>query len=85
MQTNFQKALTSLDKKTYVFHFNRIYAVDGICYHISVRTQENFSHYFMMEGSNGGWYISNKSLLPKWLIEMERKFEAAIIEDILKD
>ena len=85
MQANFQKALTSLDKKTYVFHFNRIYTVNGVCYHISVRTQGHISHYFMMEEDNGGWYFSDMALLPQWLIEMERQLEAAIIKDILKD
>ena len=84
MKANFQKALTSLDKMTYVFHFNRIYAVNGIRYHISVKTQGHISYYFMMEEDNGGWYFSDMALLPQWIIEMERKFEAAIIENILE-
>ena len=67
---------------TYVFHFNRIYTVNGIRYHISVRTQGYIFHFFMMEEINGGWYFTDIALLPQWLIEMERKFETAIQENI---
>ena len=82
MQNNFQKAIASLDKRTYVFHFNRIYTVNGIRYHVSAKTQGQISHYFMMEEKNGGWYFTDIALLPQWLVEMERKFEAAIQENI---
>ena len=81
MQNNFQKAITSLEKKTYVFHFNRIYTVDGVCYHISFRTQGYISHYFMMEEDKGRWYLSDLALLPEWLIDMEQELENVIKEN----
>ena len=82
MQNNFQKAITSLEKKNYVFHFNRIYTVDGIRYHVSVRTQGNISYYFMMEEDTGGWNFSDMALLPEWLIDMEQQFENVVKEHI---
>ena len=82
MQNNFQKAIISLEKKNYVFHFNRIYTVDEIRYHVSVRTQGNISYYFMMEEDNGGWYFSDIALLPEWLIDMEKAVENVIKEHI---
>jgi hypothetical protein len=82
MQTNFKKAISSADNKTYIFHFNRIYTVNGVAYHISVRSAANLSHNFMMQEKNGGWCLGDLSGLPQWLIEMEKKFEAAIIESL---
>ena len=64
------------------FHFNRIYTVDGIRYHLSVKTALRVSHYFMMQEKEGGWYFSNSKILPIWLIEMERMLEKAILERI---
>jgi hypothetical protein len=64
------------------FHFNRIYAVDGIHYHISVRSIFNITNYIMMQKKNEGWYFSDITVLPQWIIELERKLEAAIEESL---
>ena len=82
MQNNFKRALAPPGEKAITFHFNRIYTVDGTCYHISVKSSLKVSHYFIMQEQEGGWYFSNSKALPVWLIEMERMLEKAILENL---
>ena len=84
MQASFTKSVTSLEKKTYVFHFNRIYTVSGLRYHISFRTHGHISHYVMMEEDTNGWYFSDIALLPHWLLDMEKILGNVIQKNIKK-
>ena len=82
MQVSFAKRISTLDNSSFTFLFNRIYTVNGTAYHISVRTIGSVSNHFMMEEKNGGWYFTDITLLPQWIIELERRFENVIQENI---
>jgi hypothetical protein len=82
MPNNFKKSIVTEGQDALKFHFNHIYTVDGIRYHVSVNTSLNISHYFIMQEKEGGWYFSNSKVLPIWLIEMERMLEKAILENL---
>jgi len=59
------------------FYFNRIYTVNGVKYHVSVRNGR-FTHYFMMEDGNEQWHFTDITALPDWIIILERKLENVI-------
>jgi hypothetical protein len=65
------------EKGLLTFHFNRIYAVSGVRYHVSV-TEGKLSHYFMMQEGNEQWVFSDITVLPEWIIALERQLETAI-------
>ena len=81
MLYRFTKEIHTLDGKVFVFHFSRIYSANGILYYISVKTGATASHYFRMQEIRDGWYFSDISLLPEWIIPLERKLERAIEEN----
>jgi len=66
-------------KGVLTFYFNRIYTVNGIKYHVSARSGR-LSHYFMMEDGNEQWHFTDITVLPQWIISLERKLEEAINE-----
>jgi hypothetical protein len=76
--TNFKKAITSLDNQNHIFHFNRIYSVDGLMYHVSVKNLNNYSHNFLMVQKDGHWFFKDIKVTPQWIIELEPQLEAAI-------
>jgi len=83
MENNLKRTITSLNKtKHYIFHFNRIFTVDGVRYHMSTRDFPALSVYFTMIEKNGGWYFSDITKLPTWIIELKRKLEQAIWENV---
>ena len=45
------------------FHFNRIFTVSGVRYHVSVKSISNKSHHFMMQEKNGSWMFSDESII----------------------
>jgi hypothetical protein len=78
----FSKAIDSLDGNTYTFHFNRLTNAHGLRYHISVRSSDHSSHYFMMEEKEAVWHFTNIHFLPRWIVEIEYKLEEAIKESL---
>lgn len=78
----FFKTIDSLEGDTYTFHFNRLTRAHGLRYHISVRSSNYSSHYFMMEEKNAGWHFTNIHFLPRWIREIEGELELAIKENL---
>ena len=64
------------------FHFNRIYTVSGLRYHVSVKSILNTNHYFMMMEKNGSWLFSDESCVPQWILQLENELQKAITEHL---
>ncbi|MGZ5190866.1 MAG: hypothetical protein ACXWCZ_07570 [Flavisolibacter sp.] len=64
------------------FHFNRIFTVSGLRYHVSVKSISNKSHYFMMQEKNGNWMFSDDSAIPQWILQVENELQKAIKEHL---
>jgi hypothetical protein len=74
--SNFTKNIQT-QKGLITFYFNRIYTVNGVKYHVSVRDNKT-SYYFMMEGSDEQWNFLDDTPLPHWIIELEKELKNAI-------
>jgi len=60
-------------------YFNRIYTVDGINYHVSVRNGFA-SHYFMMHDVADKRNFFNIEKKPDWIISVKEELENAIVK-----
>ena len=65
------------------FYFNRIYTVEGVKYHVSVR--EKLSHYFMMHSVGEDWQFSDLLNLPQWIVELRSKLSDCIKGHLLEE
>ncbi len=60
------------------FFFNRIYTVNGIRYHVSVKDNKRLTHAFYMETKNSNWQIVKVPAPPDWVLEVESQLAGTI-------
>ena len=60
-----------------LFHFNRVYTVDSIKYHVSVK-DDYFPQNFVMEKRGGVWQIVQAPMPPDWILALENELGKAI-------
>ena len=64
------------------FHFTKIYTINGVRFHVSVRDAE-LPYAFNMELKNLEWKIINAPEVPSWIINAEKQLEEIILENML--
>ena len=80
--TTFIKTIKTADGDR-VVTFNRIYAVGGYLYSISIFDKEPFLT-FNMENKDGKWTFSNIRKVPEWLQLFEADLAEAIVNSLTK-
>lgn len=77
----FTRSLPTNEGRSLIFHFNRIFTVNGTRYHISVKTVSS-TYYFLMQQTGENWEFTDLTNLPAWLIDLKEELELVIVEHI---
>jgi hypothetical protein len=77
----FTKSIDTTDG-SFLFHFNRIYTVEGTRYHVSVADKRGHSLSFNMHQIDSKWKLVNSSNCPSWILTLEPELSRAIIEHL---
>ena len=77
----FTWSLPTNEGRSLIFHFNRIFTVNGPRYHISVKTVSS-TYYFLMQQTGENWEFTDLTNLPAWLIDLKEELELVIVEHI---
>ena len=66
------------------FFFTKIYAPNGIRFHVSVSDKEDFENYlnFNMECKDLEWKIVDAPKVPDWIMGVEKQLQEIISETI---
>jgi hypothetical protein len=64
------------------FYFNRIFAADGLRYHVSFLDKEKKVHMFLMQESAEGWSLLDREKSTELIQKLEPKVKHAIVEHL---